>query len=490
MSVLLKNNRKSQSLKDIIISKIVQEGAKSHHDIISYLIEQNKEKNQKTIERIVIREFRNLQLKNKYGAKIIACEYHKTVYGNTRYYHNLTDEGIDWYVEKFGLTSKIFWHMSINLFKKKYRFRYAYKDQRSNRIQYDNLDKKSKLEKWSFELFYEEYKKIHNISEKIFNPFGTIETLNSIANYLHEYFNYNKNYFPVGFDYDDWREILPVLAAHIQRDSNKINKVWEQVESGELDQVGKDMGKKELLSRLKGDNILCTATNNDKKNDEITLLGVLLYLALLQFYSYEKNTDEVLQHMDKFLPLIFDKSIWTELIKFKSSKEIHNILIIPLINGFVDMFQESFTRPSMGRLSRLYYYEQKIHYEIKQLFKIGAKIIEIHSKENCESEELIGYLDKKSILPKSLLPYEEIYSKFRELHFIFRQKRENDENMFDHEMDSKKIVIEPISEFISFHFYTYLNQELGEQEWQKLLKMNGRIKKFWDEWQKSIPQMM
>jgi len=115
------------SLRSFIIIKMIRKGAQSPYDIFKEIKKQNKNEDPESIERSVLREFRNLQLEDKQSQKKIACEYSREVSGNTRYYHNLTDAGIDWHIEKFGLSSEDFWYTAINLFKKNYRFRFAYK---------------------------------------------------------------------------------------------------------------------------------------------------------------------------------------------------------------------------------------------------------------------------------------------------------------------------------------------------------------------------
>lgn len=470
-------NQEYRALQQYILTKMIQEDAQSKDGIIKQIASERgvpldkNNKAYKAIQTSVLRAFRNLMLPDKDDRRRIASIHKNQVSGNQwRHWYTLTDDGIDWYVEKFGISRENLWFFCINILEKNYSYRFA--NHKGKRIEYDL--KSSKLIKWNVDEIFNEYWKKFNISKILISPFGYTRLL-EILRYVNESFVWmidDKNYKKLA---------ISMLENYAFRRQDQIDKFREKVDH--------DINPEDQTwTNLLGERLIYYYRVNNESEEKISIFGILFLISNL---SNDNKIEEIISKNRDELPLVFDEKIWPEIKNlitrtFSFKNRLSKTLTDVFTMGFSEVFDNSLYWEKMSNLNLLYNLDYGLYPEFEKVYKAGSLVFYKITHPNKSPNFLNEYLISNDPLPEFLKKYKKIFNELKKLYRIDERSNRDFYDWPNIDDDQDNLLRKPIQDEITFHIYTYLYSIVKKEDWDNFIKKNPTVREFWNEWCQEI----
>jgi hypothetical protein len=501
-------------LKRIILELIIRDGSQSNFSIrMIFQDEKLFHKFRKIDKKNIHTTLQNL-LKEKHVGFV---KFEPKRGGNENFF-GITNEGIQWFISKYGLQSENLWNLGLNSFNSNYKFQY--------------------VEEGNIKKFVEPRSKISLSLDSLFDYYETTQL------------KINKKYFNQFINLNSLKIIQSIFKNEIDfKSKEKIEEIIESISLGKdfsLETIAKQIhckvGNKnydyELIHSIISFDLIHLSEKNDKFNAEITVLGLLFLLLSLSVKLDNKDKkkrisskifhskiDSIFRNNKNTLPLIFPK--WGKLLKLVNNEpgKLLQCLSFPTSINFKKFSEQYQNDDELACLSSQYHSEQYYHKILREEYEKGKEILVNWAKNNnclhvlfddelkprqsilrlCTNfgggdiskniDNIIKTeykkLDNSDDDPLlKIYQHEKVLCKFAELHLsnniydYFEFKTSLISNNFNEE-------IKPITSTISFYFYMMLKITIDDDEiWNEFLheKENSDLMKWWNEWIDTIDE--
>lgn len=336
-------------------------------------------------------------------------------------------------------------------------------------------EENSEIEKNNVRQIFDEFKEKLGIPEKLVNPLGSARMLDllKVAN--------DENFWIIEINHKKQNyknTAIEILKAYALRQKTKIKKyenvaLWAE---GSIEQeIQFKFARCLLLYEL--------------EKMEISVFGILF---LIHNLSNDEEREEVIKLNRDKLPLVFDENIWSDikqLITDKTSWNVYETLTDYFTYGFTQVFDDSAYWPRLNRLNQLYNIEYVAYRKLKEFTDSGIEIINNLTNKECR-DGFFGYLNSWNPLPNELKKYENTCAELKKYQMLTERYHE-DYEQYVHLHFEEKIIKESLQNAVTFHLYTYLqnNDFQDESIWfYDFVNKHQNVKEFWEAWCQEISE--